>query len=363
MSVQPRLENDGRQEAGHYQYEEHGRRWPFVLLALALAFLLAAGASVVWVEHQINPPGPLGPEVRITVPKGMSTVQIGDLLAREGVITSASIFKYYVKLTGAGSIEAGDYTMRKAMNMGQAVKVLEAGAAKAVDDKLAVPEGLTLQAIADIVGQLPGRSADKFMAAAKSGAVHSQYQPAGSTNLDGFILPDTYFVAKADDETAILKKMVDSFDRLATQLDLTGSAARMHVTPYQAVIVASIVEREALIDADRGKVARVIYNRLDNKMQLQMDSTVLYAIGQAGKSNVTEADRKVNSPYNTFIAPGLPPGPISQPGKASLTGALAPAPGDWLYFVTTDTSGASSFTSSYSQFLKDVATCTAKGLC
>jgi UPF0755 protein len=90
---------------------------------------------------------------------------------------------------------------------------------------------------------------------------------------------------------------------------------------------------------------------------------VLYAIGQSGKSNVTEADRKVNSPYNTFIAPGLPPGPISQPGRASLQGALAPPPGDWLYFVTTDASGASSFTANYNQFLKDVATCQSKGFC
>lgn len=360
MSVDLRREPE---QDPYYEYRENGRRWPFVLLAVALSFLVAAGAAVLWVEHQVNPPGPLGPSVRITVPKGTSTSDIGELLAQQGIITNATIFKYYVKLTGAGSIEAGDYSFNKKSNMGQVMKVLHGGAAKAEDDRITVPEGLTLQGIADIVGQLPGRSADKFMAAAKSGVVHSQYQPAGSTNLDGFILPETYFVAKSDDETAILKKMVDSFDQLAGQLDLTGAAARLHVTPYQAIIVASIVEREALVDADRGKVARVIYNRLDAKMQLQMDSTVLYAIGQAGKSNVTETDRKVNSPYNTFIAPGLPPGPISQPGRASLQGALAPPAGDWLYFVTTDVSGSSSFTSSYNQFLKDVAVCQSKGLC
>jgi len=94
-----------------------------------------------------------------------------------------------------------------------------------------------------------------------------------------------------------------------------------------------------------------------------MDSTVLYAIGKEGKSNVTLDDRKINSPYNTFIAPGLPPGPISQPGRKSLEGAAAPAAGDWLYFVTTDTSGASSFTANYNQFMKDVAVCQSKGLC
>lgn len=358
---------DLRQEPSHepyqYEYEEHGRRWPFVLLALALSMLIVAGAGVIWVEHQVNPPGAMGPEVRVTVAKGMSTAQIGQLLAKEGVIANATVFKYYVKLTGSGTIEAGDYELHKAMNMGQAMKVLEAGAAKAPDDKITVPEGLTLPDIAAKVGELPGRSADTFMQVAKSGVVRSQFEPAGSNDLTGFILPDTYFVAKTDDETAILKRMVDAFDKLANSLDLTGAAARLHVTPYQVVIVASIVEREANLDEDRGKVARVIYNRLDAKMQLQMDSTVLFAIGQPGKSNVTEADRKVNSPYNTFIAPGLPPGPISQPGPKSIMGAVAPDAGDWLYFVTTDTSGKASFTSSYSQFLKDVATCQSKGLC
>jgi UPF0755 protein len=361
MSVDVRREPE--QDPYQYEYRESGRRWPFVLLAVALSFLLAAGASVLWVEHQVNPPGPLGPSVRFTVPKGASTVQIGELLAKEGIITNATVFKYYVKMTGAGSIEAGDYNLNKKSNMGEVMKVLHGGAAKAQDDRITVPEGLTLPAIATIVGNLPGRSADKFMEVVKSGTVRSQYQPAGSTSLDGFILPDTYFVAKTDDETAILRKMVDAFDQLATKLDLTGAAARLHVTPYQAVIVASIVEREALVDADRGKVARVIYNRLDAKMQLQMDSTVLFAIGQAGKSNVTEADRKVNSPYNTFVAPGLPPGPISQPGRASIEGALAPPAGDWLYFVTTDVNGTSSFTANYNQFLKDVAVCQSKGLC
>lgn len=353
----------GSRRADQFEYRDHGRRWPFILLALALSFLVAVGASVIWVQHQINPPGALGPSVRVTVDKGMSTAGIGQLLEKDGVITNATVFKFYVKLTGTPTIEAGDYNLNKASNMGQVMKVLSGGAAKATDDRITVPEGLTLASIAEKVGELPGRSADKFMAAVKSGAVHSQYQPAGSTSLEGFILPETYFVAKTDDETAILKKMVDAFDKLAGQLDLTGAAARLHVTPYQAIVVASIVEREALIDADRGKVARVIYNRLDDKMQLQMDSTVLYAIGKEGKSNVTEADRKINSPYNTFVAPGLPPGPISQPGRASLQGALAPAAGDWLYFVTTDKSGASSFTSNYNQFLRDVEVCKSIGFC
>jgi UPF0755 protein len=349
---------------GYYEYEEHGRRWPFILLIVAVAFLVVAGSAVVWVERQVNPPGDPGPQVRLTVAPGMSTSDIAALLEREGIIARADVFKYYAKLTGIGSIEAGDYTVHTKSDMGDVKKVLEGGAAKAEDDRVTIPEGLTLPRIAALVGeQLPGRSAAKFLEVAKSGTVRSQYQPPGATSIEGFILPETYFVAKTDDETAVLKKMVDAFDQLATRLDITGAAARLKVTPYQVIVVASIVEREALIDDDRAKVARVIYNRLADKMQLQMDSTVLYAIGQAGKDNVTLDDRKINSPYHTFIAPGLPPGPISQPGPKSLQGATAPAPGDWLYFVTTDVSGRSSFTANYNQFLKDVAVCEAKGLC
>jgi UPF0755 protein len=347
----------------YYEYQDHGRRWPFVLLALVITFLVLAGSGVMWVQHQVNPPGDPGPEVRLTVAPGMSNSDIALLLEREGIIASADIFKYYAKLTGIGSIEAGDYTLHKKSDLSDVKKVLEGGAAKAEDDRVTIPEGLTLARIAALVGeQLPGRSADKFLEVARGGTVRSQYQPAGSS-LEGFILPETYFVAKTDDETAVLRKMVDAFDKMATDLDLAGAASRLKVTPYQVIVVASIVEREALIDDDRGKVARVIYNRLDQKMQLQMDSTVLYAINKEGKDNVTLDDRKINSPYNTFIAPGLPPGPISQPGPKSLQGAVAPPAGDWLYFVTTDVSGRSSFTANYNQFLRDVAVCQSKGLC
>jgi UPF0755 protein len=347
----------------YYEYRESGRRWPFVLLALVLTVLVLAGSGVLWVEHQINPPGAAGPQVRLTVAPGMSTSDIAALLQQEGIISSANIFKYYAKLTGIGTIEAGDYSLDKKSDLSQVKKVLEGGAAKAEDDRVTIPEGLTLTRIAALVGeQLPGRSADKFLAVARSGTVRSQYQPAG-TSVEGFILPETYFVAKTDDETAVLKKMVDAFDKLAGSLDLAGAAARLKVTPYQVIIVASIVEREALIDEDRPKVARVIYNRLDQKMQLQMDSTVLYAINKEGKANVTLDDRKINSPYNTFVAPGLPPGPISQPGPKSLQGAVAPAAGDWVYFVTTEANGRSSFTANYNQFLRDVAVCESKGLC
>lgn len=351
-----------RDQPEYFQYEEHGRRWPFVLLALAVTFLVLAGSGVLWVQRQVNPPGEAGEQVRVTVEPGMSTSDIGSLLEREGIIASADIFKYYARLTGVSSIEAGDYSLQKKSDLSDVVKVLEGGAAKAEDERVTVPEGLTLGEVAKVVGGMPGRSAEKFLEVANSGTIRSQYQPAGNNSIEGLILPETYFVTKGDDEAKILRKMVDSFDQLATQLNLTGAAARFGITPYQAVIVASLVEREARVDEDRGKVARVIYNRLEQKMQLQIDATVLYALGRPQES-VSFKDREVNSPYNTYKIPGLPPGPIASPGRKSIEATTSPPAGNWTFYVLTDPSGRHSFTADYREFQNLVNQCIAKGLC
>jgi len=300
--------------------------------------------------------------VRLTVEQGMSTSDIGALLETEGIIASADVFRYYARLTGVGSIEAGVYTLEKKSDMSDAVKVLEGGAAKAEEEKVTIPEGLTLPEVARVIGEMPGRSAAKFMEVANSGAIRSQYQPAGNNSLEGLILPETYFVTKGDDEAKILRKMVDSFDQLATQLNLTGAAARFKITPYQLVVAASLVEREARVDEDRGKVARVIYNRLEQGMQLQIDATVLFALNKPQES-VSFKDREINSPYNTYRIPGLPPGPIASPGRKSLEATVSPPNGNWTFYVLTDESGRHSFTNDFREFQNLVNQCIAKGLC
>jgi UPF0755 protein len=352
-----------RDPPDYFEYEDHGRRWPFILLALVITFLVLAGSGVMWVQRQVNPSGASGPEVRVTVEQGMSTADIGDLLEREGIITNASLFKYYARLTGLSGIEAGDYTLEKNSSFGAASKVLEAGAAKAEEERFTVPEGLTLGEVAKVIGQMPGRSAEKFMQVANSGTIRSQYQPAGNNSLEGLILPETYFITKGADETAILRKMVDAFDQLATQINLPGAAAKFGITPYQAVIVASLVERESRVDDERGKVARVIYNRLAEKMPLQIDATVLFALGLPAQESVSFKDREVNHPYNTYKISGLPPGPIASPGRKSLEGAANPPAGNWLYYVLTDPTGRHTFTNDYREFTNAVNQCIAKGLC
>jgi UPF0755 protein len=336
------------------------RRWVLVLVGILAALVIAGAVVGLWVRSQINPSGPPGKEVQITVTKGMSTDSLASLLERKGVIRNATVFAYYARFNGADSVKAGDFTLQTNSDMGRVVRVLAAGP-KVEIDRITIPEGLNIKEIADKVAKLPGRSADRFLTLASSGAAHSNYQVAGSTQLEGFLMPETYFINRKDDETRILTRMVTAFDDTATQLDIAGGAARLGLTPQQVVVVASMVEREAKVDEDRAKIARVIYNRLAKNMPLQIDATVQYALGQQ-KAKLFDKDLKVNSPYNTYNIVGLPPGPIASPGRKSLDAALHPTPGAWLYYVLADANGRHNFADTSAQFEQFKAEAKAKGL-
>ncbi|MDQ3978446.1 MAG: endolytic transglycosylase MltG [Actinomycetota bacterium] len=338
-----------------------GQRWPWIVLGVIVVVLLVIVAALIWVRGQVNPSGDPGPPIRIRVEQGMSVDEIGSLLEDKGIIKSASVWRYYARLNGADSIQAGDYTIRQGESMGEVIKILEGGAEVEQGIPLTIPEGLTLKEIAAKVAELPGRSADAFLRAAESGTVRSQYQPANSNNLEGLILPETYFLGKDDDETAILRRMVETFDQAATELGLVTGAARNRVTPYEVVIIASMVEREARLPEERGQISRVIYNRLANDMRLQIDATVLYALGER-KNVVLFSDLEVNSPYNTYKVDGLPPGPIASPGRKALEAAISPAPGPWLYYVLIEENGKHAFATTNEEFARNLAEARRKGL-
>ena len=337
------------------------RRWPLVLGAVVLVGFTAFAVVALWFQRNVNPPGDPGAEVSITVEPGMSTGEVGQLLEREGVITSASVFRYYVKLNGLGTVEAGDYTLNQKEDMARVVDVLEAGAEVDKGLPLTIPEALTIPEVAKLVGTLPGRTAERFLQVAASGTVTSRYQGPGITSLEGMLLPETYFFDADDDEVAILRRMVESFDALATSLDITNASARLGITPYEAVVVASMVEREARVDEDRGKVARVIYNRLAAEMPLQIDATVQFALGKQ-KEVLLFADLEIDSPYNTYRNAGLPPGPIASPGQESLAATLSPTPGPWIYFVVIDENGRHEFAETLAEHNRNVALAEQKGV-
>jgi UPF0755 protein len=188
--------------------------------------------------------------------------------------------------------------------------------------------------------------------------VNSVYSPPGVSSLEGLLFPDTYQVSNADNEAQVVERMVTLMERVATQEDLDTKAAIVGRTPYEILIVASMIEKEAKLDEDRPKIARVIYNRLFLGMPLQIDATLLY--GQPKGTSPT-AMRDVDTPYNTYLHTGLPPTPIANPGRASIQAALNPAqnppPGDpicqvlpdptkdciYLYYVIANEDGGHAF--------------------
>jgi UPF0755 protein len=336
------------------------RRWPFVLLAALAVVVVVAGLAIVWLRAQIDPSGPPGSEVRITVAPGQSTSDIGKVLEERGVISNARVFSYYARFKGADSIKAGDFVFHHNEHMGDVITILEKGGV-VERDRVTIPEGLTLKEIAAKVGELPGRSAEAFLTAAESGVVRSQFQPAGSTNLEGLILPETYFVDRKDDETAILTRMVNAFDEYVASIGVPTAAAGLNLTPYEMIVTASLVEREARVDEDRAPIARVIYNRISKRMPLQIDATVQYALGKQ-KEVLLFKDLEIDSPYNTYKIPGLPPGPIASPGRESLQAVLDPPPSPHIYYVLIDASGKHGFAATEGEFNRLLAEAKSKGL-
>ncbi len=334
-----------------------------VLAVLLVVALIGAGVVVVNYQRQVDPAGPPGAPVKVTIPLGSSTQRIGVILDEQSVITSARVFRIYTRINGGGPFQAGEYTFRRNMSMGEAIRVLSKGP-EIEFERLTVPEGLTLRQIADQVGKLEGRSPDAFMAAAAGGQVRSRYQPAGVDKLEGLLLPETFNVEPKDDEAVILERMVDSFDETASSLGYDEAPSKVGVSPYEAIIVASLVERETRFDEERAKVASVIYNRLKKGMLLQVDATVIYALGKSADRNVRVLfkDLEVESPYNTYKVKGLPPTPIAAPGRASLEAALNPEAGPFLFYVVTEPDGRHSFATTDAEHAANIRKAQANGV-
>ena len=299
-----------------------------VLGALIVPVLLAGG----WFVWELSPPGDAGARVQLEVQPGWGASEAGDALQDHGVIGSSLAFQIWAKISGGGSFRPGSYALHEHLGVRAAVNKLRDGPTvlAAPDLKLLVPPGLTLEKIAARVGQLPGRSADKFLAAARSGLVHSKFEPAGGS-LEGLTWPDTYFIGVNDTEQQILQRIVTEFDNRMDALGLSGPLTNT-LTPYQTIVAGSLVQAESGSDADSPKIAAVILNRLHRNMPLQIDATLCYAKGGCPPLP-TDADKKIDSPYNTYKVLGLPPTPIETVTAAAMRAAMSPDNDNYLYYV------------------------------
>lgn len=288
--------------------------------------------------------------VIVEVRSGQTLEDVGETLENKGVVKSVEAFQDEAEAEPeATSLQPGHYALRSRMAAAEALALLLDPASR-VEAQVTLPEGSRLTEILDIiVANSKMRRSD--LVAGLGDATAIGLPPYADGHPEGYVFPATYAVDPDTTARTLLQDMVSRFHQAASNVDLRRRARDLGVTPGQAVVVASLVEGEARHAKDYGKVARVVYNRLDQGMRLQFDSTVNYAL-DADKTTVTLQDLEVASPYNTYRHAGLPPRPIGSPGEAALKAALDPPKGNWLYFVTVDRSGTTKFTDSYQQFLR-----------
>ena len=344
------------------------RPWPLAARLLLLTIILfgVLGSAVFiaysWVRNQIDPPGPPGQQVLVAIPQGASTNDIARILADESVVANALVTRFAWR--GDGPYQAGDYQFNQNMSLTEAEAVLAAGPLVLPGKSVTLPEGLWLTDIAArLLDAFPEFNEAELNAALYTGSVRSSLQTEGNINLQGLLFPDTYQVGEDDfeDEAGLIARMAEKFDEVVAELGYSEAPTRIGLTPYEVVIVASMVEEEARVSEDRARIARVIYNRLAQDMRLEIDATVLFAI-QRHTADLTVEDLAVDSPYNTRLYKGLPPTPIATPGRAALEAALNPAEGDWLFYVLADADGSHFFTDNYDEFLEQVNRSRAEGL-
>ncbi len=321
-----------------------------------------------WLDDQLDPPGEPGAELVIEIPQGATTDDIARILAENDVVANSTVFRYYLRFKNASDFQAGEYTFRVNSAVWDARESLERGPIEVVEERffVTIPEGLTLDEMADVLLQ----QVDSFDPVELDLAITTSQTPAifGDDWLgfirEGIYFPETYDIAEdaLEDEQSFLNRMVAQFDVVAIEVSLPERAAALGLTPYQVLIVASLIEEEAKTETDRGKIARVIYNRLELGMPLGIDATIVYAL--EGDRELSQTDLEVDSPYNTRIYTGLPPSPIAAPGKQSLDAALSPEPGDWLYYVRTDEFGPGShtFATTNQEFQEAVQICIERDL-
>lgn len=328
----------------------------FVVFVVVAAILLARGLD--WFQAQ-SPNGDQGSgqsaSREVAISPGMSAAQIGALLEENGIIESSAAFVDLVSERGSEStLQPGTYTFDTGMELLAVVDMLEHGIG-ASRYKVTIPEGLAISQIAarlDEDGEISGTEYVNLTTQLTSFQPPSLagVQVTDITTLEGLLFPATYFLYEGETADRLIEDQLAAFTNKTSALPWE-KAAPLGVTPYQIVIIASLIEKECSVAEERAMVARVIYNRLAQAMPLGIDATVRYAVNK-WTGPLTDADLSVASPFNTRVNMGLPPSPICNPGIAALQAALDPVDGDWLYYVLKDTTGNHFFTSSYEEFLQ-----------
>jgi UPF0755 protein len=330
-----------------------------VLIVLAAGAAAAFGGWALWrfasVGYVFTAPQK-GEVVSVTIPEGATLGQIADILAANKVVPRAGAFEQRAERDGyARKLQPGTFRLRRYDDYAVIVATLSKEGAVPTTT-VTIPEGFTaVQAGHLAASRVAGFSAATYIDVTMRHPLPVQFdgKPKG-TSLEGLLFPATYDFPPLETARDLVEAQLASFDKAFAEVDLTRAKAA-HLTAYDVVIIASMIEREVRVPAERPLVAAVIWNRLRRGMALQIDAAVSYGLGKIGKEPTLD-DLKRDTPYNTYLHTGLPPTPICSPGLASLQAAAQPAKVDYLYYVArNDGSGRHYFSSTYEQFLKDKA--------
>lgn len=327
------------------------------VIALLLIALVAGGVFLVPRLLPASDAPAAGTAVTVEIPEGSGGDAIATILSKAHVIEDPRDYYAAVNALSADqSLQPGTYSFTVGQDAEEVVRQLMEGP-NVEGQKLTLPEGLTVSQTAARVEEALGISADDFIAQAKASAYAADYPflaEVADDSLEGFLCPKTYTFTGTPTADTVIRKLLDQYETEYRSLDFEAARASLKsaygvdMSDYDLVIMASIIEREALTDEQRLNVSSTFYNRLKVDMPLQSDATMMYVTGGA----VTAADLKVESPYNTYLNHGLTPTPICTPSLASLKAALAPAETDYLYFfITTD---SAYFSATYDDHLKAI---------
>ncbi len=327
-----------------------------LFISLVLIVILAITALAVLSSYLASTNSPVNAAnsevINVEIPKGSSTKKIASILLENQLTKSVSAFKLQSRIKGYdGTYKSGFYRLSQSMSMEEIMIALQKGTAVTV--RFTIPEGFDLKKITERLASENLINPEKFSLQVEQGVFDYKFlkdAPAGKERLEGYLYPDTYEVFPDSSEEQIINKMLLRFNQVFTDA-YYARAKELGMSVGEVMTLASIIEREAIIPEDRAIISSVFHNRLKIKMPLQSCATVQFILGDQ-KAKLTNKDIAIDSPYNTYIINGLPPGPICSPGVASIEAALYPEDTNYLYFLAKG-DGSSVFSVTYEDFLKN----------
>ncbi len=323
-------------ERREFRGQKKTRKLPFMLIGVI--FVLTVAAITLWFRAALGPvDSSTSARVSVVIPSGATSGEIATLLKQADVITGRDVFLLYIRFSGRDqSLRAGSYVLGSSMTMAEVVDVLTGGAAGEVS--ITIPEGFTVADIDRMMAAKGFAATGAIIACAKTCDFSAfTFLPASSDGpggrVEGYLYPDTYFVGgEASDPQALLSRLLSTFDAKVTQ-GLAAEIAASGRPLHEIMTMASLIEEEAANDSERAIISGILWKRLDEGIVLGVDAAVRYAVQKEPREPLTRADLESDSPYNIRVRAGLPPGPIANPGLASIEAALKPEASPYYYYL------------------------------